>query len=119
MGAVTDRLRDLLDLIIESLDDRTADGEALARRAGFSRDHLDRIVVLTDTGQHLVELTAQPFTRDYLRHAGVPPLLRLVRTKRRLRPHYVSPVSGTGPRGGRWMRQPEEAAGRLRSSGTS
>jgi AraC-like DNA-binding protein len=44
MVAVTDRLRDLLDLIIDSLDDRTADGAALARRASFSRDHLDRIV---------------------------------------------------------------------------
>ena len=44
MDAVTDRLRDLLDLIIDSLDDRSADGAALARRASFSRDHLDRIV---------------------------------------------------------------------------
>src|SRR3954451_25101460 len=62
-----------------------------------ARDRFDRIIVLCDTGQHLIELAAQPLTRDYLRHAGVPPMLRLIRTKRRLRPHYVSPASGTAP----------------------
>ena len=51
-----------------------------------ARDRLDRIVVLTDAGQNLIELAAQPLARDYLRHAGVPPMLRRVRTKRRLRP---------------------------------
>jgi AraC family transcriptional regulator len=41
---VTDRLRDLLDLVLESLDAPDADGRALARRAHFSRDHLDRLL---------------------------------------------------------------------------
>lgn len=49
-------------------------------------------------GQHSIELAPQSLARDYLRHAGVPPMLRLVRTKRRLRPHHVPPVSGTAPR---------------------
>jgi hypothetical protein len=33
--AVEDRLRDLLDLVLGSLDERDADGAALARRAHF------------------------------------------------------------------------------------
>ena len=41
---VADRLRDLIDLVLASLDEREADGSALARRAHFSRDHLDRIL---------------------------------------------------------------------------
>jgi AraC-like DNA-binding protein len=41
---VADRLRDLIDLVLASLDDPGAGGEALARRASFSRDHLDRIL---------------------------------------------------------------------------
>jgi AraC family transcriptional regulator len=41
---VTDRLRELLDLVVASLDDPGADGRALAARASFSRDHLDRLV---------------------------------------------------------------------------
>jgi AraC-like DNA-binding protein len=41
---VRDRLRDLLDLLLDSLDEPGADGRALAGRAAFSRDHLDRIV---------------------------------------------------------------------------
>jgi AraC-like DNA-binding protein len=41
---VADRLRDLLDLVIDSLDESDADGRALARRAHFSRDHLDRVL---------------------------------------------------------------------------
>ena len=44
MSAVPDRLRELLDLVIESLDDPGADGRELARRAHFSRDHLDRLL---------------------------------------------------------------------------
>lgn len=40
---MADRLRDLLDLVIGSLDE-DADGAALARRAAFSRDHLDRLL---------------------------------------------------------------------------
>jgi AraC-like DNA-binding protein len=41
---VADRLRDLIDLVLDSLDEREADGRALARRANFSRDHLDRLL---------------------------------------------------------------------------
>jgi AraC family transcriptional regulator len=40
---MADRLRDLIDLVLASLDER-ADGSALARRAHFSRDHLDRVL---------------------------------------------------------------------------
>jgi len=39
-----DRLRDLLDLLLESLDEGRVDGAALAARAAFSRFHFDRIV---------------------------------------------------------------------------
>jgi AraC-like DNA-binding protein len=41
---VTDRLRELIDLVLASLDEPGADGRALAGRAHFSRDHLDRLV---------------------------------------------------------------------------
>jgi AraC-like DNA-binding protein len=41
---VADRLRELLDLVLTSLDERHADGRALAGRAHLSRDHLDRLV---------------------------------------------------------------------------
>jgi len=41
---VADRLRDLIDLVLASLDEPAADGRALARRAHFSRDHLDRLL---------------------------------------------------------------------------
>ena len=40
---MADRLRELIDLVLESLDER-ADGRALADRAHFSRDHLDRLL---------------------------------------------------------------------------
>jgi AraC-like DNA-binding protein len=43
-GRVSDRLRDLLDLVVGTLDDPAADGRELARRAAFSRDHLDRLL---------------------------------------------------------------------------
>jgi len=39
-----DRLRELIDLVLDSLDEPGADGRALARRANFSRDHLDRLL---------------------------------------------------------------------------
>jgi len=39
-----DRLRDLLDLVLGSLDEPGADGRALAAKAHFSRDHLDRLL---------------------------------------------------------------------------
>jgi len=41
---VADRLRELIDLVLDSLDDPATDGRALARRAHFSRDHLDRLL---------------------------------------------------------------------------
>jgi len=44
MQPMSDRLRELLDLVIGSLDDPATDGRALAGRAGFSRDHLDRLL---------------------------------------------------------------------------
>ena len=50
-----DRLRDLIDLVLGSLDDPDADGAALARRASFSRDHLDRLLAAA-TGESPVAL---------------------------------------------------------------
>ena len=41
---MADRLRELIDLVLGSLDEPGADGRALARRANFSRDHLDRLL---------------------------------------------------------------------------
>ncbi len=41
---MADRLRELIDLVLGSLDEPGADGRALARRAHFSRDHLDRLL---------------------------------------------------------------------------
>jgi AraC family transcriptional regulator len=52
---VADRLRDLIDLVLASLDERGADGSALARRANFSRDHLDRVLAAA-TGETPVAL---------------------------------------------------------------
>ncbi len=50
-----DRLRELLDLVIASLDAPGTDGRALADRASFSRDHLDRIVAAA-TGESPVAM---------------------------------------------------------------
>jgi AraC family transcriptional regulator len=52
---VADRLRDLIDLVLSSLDEEGADGSALARRAHFSRDHLDRVLAAA-TGETPVAL---------------------------------------------------------------
>jgi AraC family transcriptional regulator len=41
---VADRLRDLIDLVVDSMDHPDADGRSLARTAAFSRDHLDRLL---------------------------------------------------------------------------
>ena len=49
-----DRLRDLIDLVLASLDD-PVDGAALAERAHFSRDHLDRLLAAA-TGESPVAL---------------------------------------------------------------
>ena len=50
-----DRLRELIDLVLDSLDEPGADGRALARRAHFSRDHLDRLLAGA-TGESPVSL---------------------------------------------------------------
>jgi AraC family transcriptional regulator len=52
---VADRLRELIDLVLSSLDEPGADGQALARRAAFSRDHLDRLLAAA-TGESPVAL---------------------------------------------------------------
>jgi AraC-like DNA-binding protein len=52
---MADRLRDLIDLVVDSLDHPGADGRALARRAAFSRDHLDRLLAAA-TGESPVAL---------------------------------------------------------------
>ena len=52
---MADRLRDLIDLVLGSLDEPGADGRALAERAHFSRDHLDRLLAAA-TGESPVAL---------------------------------------------------------------
>jgi AraC family transcriptional regulator len=52
---MADRLRDLIDLVLSSLDEPGADGSAFARRANFSRDHLDRVLAAA-TGETPVAL---------------------------------------------------------------
>jgi AraC family transcriptional regulator len=54
-GAVTDRLRELIDLVLDSLHEPDTDGQALAERAHFSRDHLDRLLAAA-TGESPVAL---------------------------------------------------------------
>jgi AraC family transcriptional regulator len=51
---MADRLRDLIDLVLGSLDE-PVDGASLARRAHFSRDHLDRLLAAA-TGESPVAL---------------------------------------------------------------
>ena len=36
-------------------------------------NRLDRIILVANTGNDLVQLATQPLTRDYARHPGVPP----------------------------------------------
>lgn len=101
MDLVSDRLRDLLDLVVGSLDDPGVDGRTLARRASFSRDHLDRVLAAA-TGETPVALrrrllleraawrlrhgaasgdeavaagygSPEAFTRAFARAYGVPP----------------------------------------------
>jgi AraC family transcriptional regulator len=52
---MADRLRELIDLVLGSLDEPGADGRALADRAHFSRDHLDRLLAAA-TGESPVAL---------------------------------------------------------------
>lgn len=69
---MTDRLRDLLDLVLRSLDEPAADGPALAARAGFSRDHLDRLLAAA-TGETPVGLRRRLLLERaawQLRHGG-------------------------------------------------
>jgi AraC family transcriptional regulator len=55
MWAMADRLRELIDLVLSSLDEPGADGRFLADRAHFSRDHLDRLLAAA-TGESPVAL---------------------------------------------------------------
>ena len=50
-----DRLRELIDMVLASLDEPRADGRALADRASFSREHLDRLLAAA-TGESPVGL---------------------------------------------------------------
>ena len=52
---MADRLRELIDLVLASVDEPDADGRALARRAHFSRDHLDSLLAAA-TGESPVAL---------------------------------------------------------------
>jgi AraC family transcriptional regulator len=52
---MADRLRELIDLVLDSLDEPRIDGRALAERAHFSRDHLDRLLAAA-TGESPVAL---------------------------------------------------------------
>ncbi|MEV4420939.1 helix-turn-helix domain-containing protein [Patulibacter sp. NPDC049589] len=52
---MADRLRDLIDLVLATLDEPGTGGEELARRASFSRDHLDRLLAAA-TGETPVGL---------------------------------------------------------------
>jgi AraC family transcriptional regulator len=72
---MADRLRDLLDLVVGSLDDPEADGRALARRANFARDHLDRLLAAA-TGESPVQLRRRLLLERaawQLRRAGATP----------------------------------------------
>jgi AraC family transcriptional regulator len=51
---VADRLRELIDVVLDSLDE-PADGASLAQRTHFSRDHLDRLLAAA-TGESPVAL---------------------------------------------------------------
>ncbi len=52
---MADRLRALIDLVVDSLDEPGADGRELSERAHFSRDHLDRLLAAA-TGETPVAL---------------------------------------------------------------
>ena len=56
---VADRLRELIDLVLGSIDEPGADGRALARRANFSRDNLDRLLAAA-TGETPAALRRSP-----------------------------------------------------------
>ncbi len=83
--APSDRLRELIDLVLGSLDEPGADGRALARRAHFSRDHLDRLLAAA-TGESPVALRR----RLLLERAAWQ--LRVAA----MRPSEVAPAAGYG-----------------------
>ncbi|MBE2320451.1 helix-turn-helix transcriptional regulator [Solirubrobacter sp. CPCC 204708] len=68
-----DRLRDLIDLVLSSLDEGI-DGAELAERAHFSRDHLDRLLAAA-TGESPVALRRRLLLERaaWQLRAGVPP----------------------------------------------
>jgi AraC family transcriptional regulator len=70
---MTDRLRDLIDLVLSSLDD-AVDGAELAERAHFSRDHLDRLLAAA-VGETPVALRRRLLLERaaWQLRAGVPP----------------------------------------------
>jgi AraC family transcriptional regulator len=71
---VADRLRELIDLVLDSLDEPGADGRALAERAHFSRDHLDRLLAAA-TGESPVAMRRRLLLERaawQLRAGGVP-----------------------------------------------
>jgi AraC family transcriptional regulator len=55
MSPMADRLRELIDVVLDSLDEPAADGRVLADRVHFSRDHLDRLLAAA-TGESPVGL---------------------------------------------------------------
>lgn len=72
---MADRLRELLDLVLDSLDEPGADGRALAQQASFSRDHLDRLLAGA-TGETPVALRRRLLLERaawQLRHATATP----------------------------------------------
>ena len=117
-----DRLRELIDLVLSSLDE-PANGAALAARAHFSRDHLDRLLAAA-TGESPVALRRRllleraawqlrggaavsevfeaagygslaAFSRAFSRAFGVPPQrLRRRRAARRAQRHPLPPAGG-------------------------
>ena len=80
---MADRLRELIDLVLDSIDEPSADGRALARRAHFSRDHLDRLLAAA-TGESPVALRRR---------------LLLERAAWQLRTGAATPSQAAGPAG--------------------
>ena len=76
-------------------------------------NHLHRVLLPIDTGQHLIQFRAEPLARGYLLHAGVPPSSTCSGSKRRLRPQPQFPrLTGRDPR--RWIiREVEDSLKRL------
>lgn len=58
-------------------------------------DRLNRILLVANTGNQIVELAAQPLTRGYARHQGVPPRRHQVNAE--ATPDSFPPAHGTRP----------------------